>query len=103
MKIIVFISHYAFSRSKMMDDYDLELKKVAKKIKEEKAKTVLIQLPDGLKPKANEINEFLKKEIDKNTKLLFWADSCFGACDIPLSAKNAKVDLIIQFGHSEWL
>ena len=35
-----------------MADYDLELEKVAEKIKKEKAKTVLIQLPDGLKPKA---------------------------------------------------
>jgi 2-(3-amino-3-carboxypropyl)histidine synthase len=86
----------------MMNDYDLELEKVAEKIKNEKAKTVLIQLPDGLKPKANEIKEFLAKKVDKNTKLLFWAGSCFGACDVPLSAKSANVDLIIQFGHSEW-
>jgi 2-(3-amino-3-carboxypropyl)histidine synthase len=85
-----------------MTDYDLELDKVVEKIKKEKAKTVLIQLPDGLKPKAKEIKEFLTGKIDKNTKLLFWADSCFGACDIPTSAKNADVDLIIQFGHSEW-
>ncbi len=86
----------------MMDDYDLELDKVADKIISEKAKIVLIQLPDGLKPKANEIKDYLKNKIDKNTKLLFWAGSCFGACDVPLSAENANVDLIIQFGHSEW-
>jgi diphthamide biosynthesis enzyme Dph1/Dph2-like protein len=85
-----------------MADYDLELEKVAEKIKKEKANTVLIQLPDGLKPKAREIREFLAKKIDKKTKLLFWAGSCFGACDIPTGAKNANVDLIIQFGHSEW-
>jgi diphthamide biosynthesis enzyme Dph1/Dph2-like protein len=85
-----------------MADYDLELDKVAEKIKKEKAKTVLIQLPDGLKPKAKEIREFLAKKVDKNTRILFWAGSCFGACDTPLSAKSANVDLIIQFGHSEW-
>jgi diphthamide biosynthesis enzyme Dph1/Dph2-like protein len=85
-----------------MADYDLELDKVAEKILKEKAKTVLIQLPDGLKPKAKEIHEFLKAKISKDTKLLFWAGSCFGACDIPMSAKSANVDLIIQFGHSEW-
>lgn len=86
----------------MMDDYDLELEKVADKVISEKAKTVLIQLPDGLKPKTKEIKKELQKKIGKNTKLLFWAGNCFGACDIPLSAKNAKVDLIIQFGHSGW-
>jgi len=101
----------------MMNNYDLELDKVADKIKKEtskskilsakdkslsKAKTVLIQLPDGLKPKAKEIREFLAKKVDKNIKILFWAGSCFGACDVPTSAKNVNVDLIIQFGHSEW-
>jgi len=101
----------------MMNDYDLELDKVAEKIINEtskskilsakdkslsKAKTVLIQLPDGLKPKAKEIREYLKKNIDKNTRLLFWAGSCFGACDIPVQAEKLGVDLIIQFGHSEW-
>jgi len=100
-----------------MNNYDLELEKVADKIKKEtskpkilsakdkslsKAKTILIQLPDGLKPEAKEIREFLAKKIDKKTKLLFWAGSCFGSCDVPLSAKNVNVDLIIQFGHSEW-
>ncbi|MBN2459541.1 diphthamide synthesis protein [Candidatus Woesearchaeota archaeon] len=86
----------------MMDDYDLELEKVAERISQEKAKSVLIQLPDGLKPKAKEIQEFLRKKIDKNTKLLFWAGSCYGSCDIPTSANNANVDLAIQFGHSKW-
>jgi diphthamide biosynthesis enzyme Dph1/Dph2-like protein len=85
-----------------MTGYDLELEKVADKIKKEKASTVLIQLPDGLKPKAEEIREYLRNKISKETKLLFWAGSCFGACDIPTIAENAKVDLIIQFGHSEW-
>lgn len=86
----------------MMDDYDLELEKVAEKINQEKAKSVLIQLPDGLKPKSREIKEFLAKKIDNRTKIFFWAGSCFGSCDIPTSANNANVDLIIQFGHSAW-
>ena len=82
----------------IMADYDLELQKAAEKIKQEKAGTVLIQLPNGLKPRAKEIQEELKKRISKDTKILIWAGSCFGACDIP----KANVDLIIQWGHSEW-
>lgn len=79
--------------------YDLELNKVVKEIKKQKAKLVCIQLPDGLKPKATEI----AKELEKNTnaKILIWAGSCFGACDVPVELKD-KVDLLIQFGHSEW-
>lgn len=77
-------------------NYDLELDKVIKKINKAKAKTVCIQLPDGLKPKANEIADF----IEKNTKakVFIWLGSCFGACDIP----KLDVDLLIQWGHSEW-
>jgi len=79
-----------------MTDYDLELDKAIEKVKQEKAETVLIQLPDGLKPRAKEIQEELNKKT--NAKILIWAGTCFGACDVP----NVKVDLIIQFGHSEW-
>ena len=76
--------------------YDLELNIVIKEIKKNEAKTVCIQLADGLKPKAKEIQEKIEKET--NAVILIWADSCFGACDIP----KIDADLLIQFGHSEW-
>jgi 2-(3-amino-3-carboxypropyl)histidine synthase len=88
-----------------MINYNLELKKVALIIKKEKAKKVLIQLPDGLKPKTKEINNFLKKEFENkknNIIVFFWAGSCFGACDTPEGLKKLDMDLLIQFGHSEW-
>ncbi len=75
--------------------YNLNLEKAVKKIKETKAKTVCIQLPSGLKPKATEIASKLEKET--GAKIIIWAGSCFGACDIP----NVKADLLIQWGHSE--
>lgn len=74
--------------------FNLELDKAVKEINKSKAKLVLIQLPDGLKPQATIISDFL--ETKTNAKILIWSDSCYGACDIP----NAKVDLIIQFGHN---
>jgi len=77
-------------------NFDLELEKAVKEIKKTKAKNVLIQLPDGLKPKATEISSFLEKNTNAN--ILIYLDSCFGACDIP----NLNVDLLIQWGHSEW-
>ena len=75
--------------------YNLELNKAINKIKEKKATTVLIQLPDGLKPKAKEIADKIKEQT--KAKVIIWAGSCFGACDIP----NVDVDLLIQWGHSE--
>jgi len=77
--------------------YDLELEKAVEQIKKAKAKTVCIQLPDGLKPKAKEIADYIEKHT--NATILIWANSCFGACDTP----NLDVDLLIQWGHSKWI
>ena len=76
--------------------YNLELDKAIEKIKQEDAKTVLIQLPDGLKPKANEIQAELESKT--KAKIFIWLGSCFGACDIP----QFDADLLIQWGHTEW-
>lgn len=76
---------------------DLQLEKAVAKIKETNPKTILIQLPDGLKTKAAKI----KKELEQHTsaQIYFWLGSCYGACDLP---KVENIDLLIQFGHSEW-
>ncbi|MBW2987796.1 diphthamide synthesis protein [Candidatus Woesearchaeota archaeon] len=80
--------------------YNLELDKAIKEIKKTKAKKVCIQLPDGLKPKAEEI----VKEIESNTnaKVFVWLGSCFGACDVPLEIEKLGIQLLIQWGHSKW-
>ena len=80
-------------------EYDFELDKVIREIKKQKAKRVCIQLADGLKPHAGRIQE----EIMKHTRaqVLIWAGSCYGACDTP-DLSSLGVDLLIQFGHSEW-
>ena len=80
-------------------DYDLELKRAVKGIIRSKARTVCIQLPDGLKPKAKEIADHIEKFT--NIRPLIWAGSCFGSCDTP-DLRKLKVDLLIQFGHSEF-
>ncbi len=79
-------------------DYDLELERIAKEIKENKAKTVCIQLPEGLKPKATEITDFITKNTRAN--VFIWLESNFGSCDIPVGLEG--IDLLIHFGHSSW-
>jgi 2-(3-amino-3-carboxypropyl)histidine synthase len=81
------------------EEYDLELEKVASEIKKRNAKKVLIQLGEGLKPRAIEIQSFLEKHTE--AEISFWLNSCYGKCDIPefLNAKNNDIDLLIQFGH----
>jgi 2-(3-amino-3-carboxypropyl)histidine synthase len=77
--------------------YDLELNKAVAEIKNTKAKTVCIQLPDGLKAKADEIVTFLEQET--GAQVLIWLNSCYGACDWPL---GLDVDILIAWGHSAW-
>jgi diphthamide biosynthesis enzyme Dph1/Dph2-like protein len=81
--------------------YSIDLKKASDEISKEKPKLVLLQFPDGLKPKAKEIKEQLKQK-HQDTNFIVWAGSCFGSCDIPLQAKSLNVDLILHFGHPEW-
>jgi len=82
------------------NDYDLEIEKAISSINSNSAKRVLLQLPDGLKPKAKDIQD----SIIKGTKaeIYIWAGSCFGACDIPIEVEKLGVDMIIQWGHSAW-
>jgi len=84
----------------MESEYDLEMERAVKEIKKAKAKLVCIQLPDGLKQKATEI----AKEIEEKTsaKVIIWMGTCFGACDIPSGLEKLGVDLLIQWGHTEW-
>ena len=80
--------------------YDLELKKVIERINNENPKLVCIQLPDGLKPRAADIQHAV--EQNTNSKVVIWMGSCFGACDVPLQVERLGVDMIIQWGHSIW-
>lgn len=81
-------------------DYDLEMENVVDRINKEKANIVCIQLPDGLKPEAKLIQNEIESKT--NAKVIIWAGSCFGACDIPSEVERLGVDLLVQFGHSPW-
>jgi len=78
-------------------NYELELERIVSEIKKQKAKKVLLQLPDGLKPWGLSIGDYL--EENTGAKISIWLGSCFGACDLP----DSDADLVIQFGHAPWL
>lgn len=79
---------------------NLELEKAADSINKKGAKNVCIQLPDGLKPRAKEILEFLSEKTEAS--IFIWAGSCYGACDYP-DLDRLGIDLLIQWGHSRWI
>ncbi|MEA3248355.1 MAG: diphthamide synthesis protein [Nanoarchaeota archaeon] len=76
--------------------YELELDRIVSEIEKRKAKKVLLQLPDGLKPWALSISDYLEEKTD--AKISIWLGTCFGACDLP----NSGADLVVQFGHAPW-
>lgn len=80
-------------------EYNLELERAADKIKKSDAEKVCIQLPDGLKPKAKEIVDYLRNET--SAEIFIWSGTCFGACDTP-NIEQSGFDMLIQWGHSEW-
>lgn len=79
-------------------EYDLELEAIIKKIKGMKARRVLLQFPDGLKTRSKNVADALNKETC--AEVLIWAQTNFGACDIPAGLENLKIDLVVAFGHS---
>ncbi|MFH1238156.1 MAG: diphthamide synthesis protein [archaeon] len=85
-----------YTLTNLEEKYELELDRIVSEIKMKKAKTVLLQLPDGLKPWGPMISDYLEEKT--NAKISIWLGACFGACDLP----NSDADLIVQFGHASW-
>jgi len=93
------------SINELEGEYELETSRIVKTIKREKARHVLLQFPDGLKPYATIIADEIKNRMKKQGKeieILIWLGDCFGACDVPLEVEKLSVDLIVQFGHTGW-
>ncbi len=85
-----------------LNKFDFQEEKAIEEIKKRNAKLVLIQLPEGLKQEALRIATNLEKEA--NCQVIVSGDSCWGACDVTIDdAKNLKVDLIVHFGHAQFI
>lgn len=87
-------------RQKLLETYDLEIDRIIKEIKKNKAKLICLQFPEGLKAVAPDVAIEIEKKT--NSKVLIWLDTCFGACDTPLGLEKLGVDMLIQFGHAPW-
>lgn len=61
-----------------------------------KARRILLQLPDGLKPKVFEYFNLLSRHFS----VVVSSDPFYGACDIGNREVYGKVDAIVQLGHS---
>jgi len=79
-------------------DYDLELDKVILEIKKKKAKLVLLQFPDGLKPYATAVVDYLEEKT--SAEFIIWLDTCYGACDTPILG---NLEEKIEVFREKWL
>ena len=85
-----------YTIDKIEENYELELDRIVSEIGGKEAKTVLLQLPDGLKPWGPALVDYIEEKTSSHVSI--WLGDCFGACDVP----NSNVDLLIQFGHAPW-
>ena len=79
--------------------FRLELDKVVEEVKAREAKNVLVQIPDGLKSRADEV---VRAVESTGANCFIWFSSCFGQCDYPLGLGPMGIDLMIQFGHNRY-
>jgi 2-(3-amino-3-carboxypropyl)histidine synthase len=82
-----------------MPDYDFELSKIISEIKKNKARTIGLQFPEGLKNYAVKIAEEIEKKT--NAKTIIFIGPTYGACDLVKEedAKKLELDMLIHFGH----
>jgi len=81
--------------------YDLGIDRIIKNIKKNKVRQVLLQFPEGLKPYSIAIADEVEER--GGCECFIWLGDCFGGCDVPFEVEKLGVDLIVQFGHSDWL
>jgi len=84
--------------SLMLTPFDLEEKRLTKEVQASKAKLVLIQLPEGLKPHGPRLATLVEKT---GAQAIVSADPCYGACDLALvEAERLGADLVVHYAHS---
>lgn len=80
--------------------YNFSEAEVIEEVKNKKARSVLLQFPEGLKKEALKFSNSLEKE---GISVTVAGDHCWGACDLALNdAKTIKADLLVHFGHVEF-
>ena len=82
--------------------YDLEPDRIISEIRRLRVRRVLLQMPDGLKPYAQQ----LAGEIAGRTgvEVFLSASPCYGGCDLALTeAERLGVGLLVHFGHTPFV
>ena len=76
--------------------FDLRLADIADWVRSKKFRSVAIQLPEGLKPRATEVADIIMNE---GASAVILGDPCYGACDVKINFKDIA-DGLVHIGHS---
>ena len=80
---------------------NFEPEKLVAELKSAKPKKVLVQLPEGIKQNAFGIQKLIE---ELGIEVIFSGETCWGGCSISVNeAKDVGADLIIHFGHAEFI
>jgi len=81
--------------------FDFEKQKLVTELKKLKPKKVLVQLPEGIKRQATNIAETIE---DLGIEVIISGETCWGGCCVyPKEAELVGADLIVHFGHAEFI
>lgn len=73
---------------------DWEIQRILDEIERRGSRTIVLQMPEGLKKDATRVAE--KLEERGNVTVVVSADPCYGACDLTAF----RGDLLVHFGHA---
>ncbi len=80
-----------------MEQFDLDIERMIRIIKDRKCRKVGLQLPEGLKRKAPGIAGMIEEQTGAD--VVISGNPCFGACDID-TVLAGSVDVLFHFGHA---
>ena len=76
---------------------NITIEEVIRQLDDIKARKILLQLPDGLKP---HVFDYFSR-LSEKFSVIVSSESFYGACDISTMDVYRDVDCIVQLGHSE--
>jgi len=78
----------------------MDIESTTKQLKKLKAHRILLQIPEGLKTRAQGFTNGLEKN---GFEIFISCEPCFGACDITdMEAKRLHCDAILHVGHTDF-
>jgi len=86
---------------RLSDFYYYDKEKIIEAIQKQNPKTILVQLPEGLKHFFPSLLKELRKIIPEGTNVVLDGNPAWGSCLIDLSIIS-EYDLVLHFGHIEY-